>query len=110
MLSTSALFLLSRLTETSSLAQVMPALMLQSAGMGIFYSPSSSSILSAVERERYGVLVGFLVEPPPRPSGCTTTARACANGVQGITKNRIHRRVLQAVSVGNGEILPDAHR
>ena len=60
MLSTSALFLLSRLTETSSLAQVMPALMLQSAGMGIFYSPSSSSILSAVERERYGVLVGFL--------------------------------------------------
>jgi len=34
--------------------------MLQSAGMGIFYSPSSSSILSAVERERYGVLVGFL--------------------------------------------------
>lgn len=59
-LSTTALFLLSRLTETSSLAQVMPALMLQSAGMGIFYSPSSSSILSAVERERYGVLVGFL--------------------------------------------------
>ncbi len=59
-LSTTALFLLSRLTESSSLAQVMPALMLQSAGMGIFYSPSSSSILSAVERERYGVLVGFL--------------------------------------------------
>jgi len=60
LLSTAALFLLSRLTENSSLAQVMPALMLQSSGMGIFYSPSSSSILSAVARERYGVILGFL--------------------------------------------------
>lgn len=60
MLSTTALFLLSRLTEGSSLAQVMPALMLQSSGMGIFYSPSTSSILSAVKREGYGVILGFL--------------------------------------------------
>ena len=60
MLSTSSLFLLSRLTVSSSLAYVMPALMLQSAGMGVFYSPNSSSILSSVERERYGVLLGFL--------------------------------------------------
>ena len=59
-LSASALFLLSRLTVSSSLAQVMPALMLQSSGMGIFYSPNSSSILSAVERETYGVILGFL--------------------------------------------------
>ena len=59
-LSTTALFLLSRLTEGSSLAQVMLALMLQSSGMGVFYSPSSSSILSAVGKERYGVIVGFL--------------------------------------------------
>ena len=60
MLSTSALLLLSRLTASSSLVYVMPALMLQNAGMGIFYSPNSSSILSSVERERYGVLLGFL--------------------------------------------------
>ena len=58
--STMALLLLSRLTADSTLAMVMPALILQSSGMGMFYSPSSSSILSAVERERYGVLVGFL--------------------------------------------------
>ena len=60
MLSATALFLLSRLTESSSLAQVMTALMLQSSGMGIFYSPNTSSILSAVERERYGDVIGFL--------------------------------------------------
>ena len=59
-LSTMALALLSRLTADSTLAMVMPALILQRSWMGMFYSPSSSSILSAVERERYGVLVGFL--------------------------------------------------
>jgi len=59
-LSASGLFLLSRLTVDSSLFHVMPALMLQSAGMGMFYSPNSSSILSSVEREKYGVLLGFL--------------------------------------------------
>jgi hypothetical protein len=60
MLSTSSLFLLSRLTIDSSLFLVVPALILQSAGMGMFYSPNSSSILSSVERERYGVLLAFL--------------------------------------------------
>ena len=60
MLSASGLFLLSSLTVDSSLFHVMPALMLQSAGMGMFYSPNSSSILSSVEREKYGVLLGFL--------------------------------------------------
>ena len=59
-LSASGLFLLSSLTVDSSLFHVMPALMLQSAGMGMFYSPNSSSILSSVEREKYGVLLGFL--------------------------------------------------
>ncbi|MCI0823961.1 MAG: MFS transporter [Chloroflexi bacterium] len=59
-LSTTGLFLLSRLTEGSSLAHVMLALMLQSSGMGVFYSPSSSSILSTVGKEGYGVIVGFL--------------------------------------------------
>ena len=59
-LSAIGLFILSYSNEASSLFQVMPALMLMSSGMGIFYSPNSSSILSAVERERYGVVSGFL--------------------------------------------------
>ena len=34
-------------------------LMLQSAGTGLFHTPNNSSILSAVERERYGVVSGL---------------------------------------------------
>jgi len=52
--------LLSRLTEQSSLALVLPGLMLVSAGQGIFYSPNSSSVLSAVELERYGIVSALL--------------------------------------------------
>ena len=59
-LSTSALFLFSRLTETSPLYYVMIGMILQSTGMGVFYSPNTSSVLSAVERSRYGVVSAFL--------------------------------------------------
>ena len=34
--------------------------MLQSSGMGMFYSPNTSSILSAVRRNNHGVVSGFL--------------------------------------------------
>ena len=48
--------ILSRLSADSSLFHVIPALILTSSGMGTFYSPNSSSILSAVERENHGVI------------------------------------------------------
>lgn len=53
-------FLLSRLTEDSSLVTVFPALILTSIGMGTFYSPNSSSVLSAVEAEKYGIVSALL--------------------------------------------------
>ena len=59
-LSITGLFFLSRLTVDSSLAHVLPALILTSSGNGVFYSPNSSSILSAVEQEQYGVVMGLL--------------------------------------------------
>jgi MFS family permease len=59
-LSVTGLFILSRLTEGSSLALIMSGLILQSCGMGVFYSPNTSSVLSVVERERYGVVSAFL--------------------------------------------------
>ena len=59
-LSTTGLLVLASSTDQSSLLRVLPALMLLSSGMGVFYSPNSSSILSAVERDRYGVVSGFL--------------------------------------------------
>ena len=58
--SATGLFLLSRLTESSSLGTVMPALILTSGGMGIFYSPNTSSVLSSVELEKYGIVSSFL--------------------------------------------------
>ena len=58
--SATGLFILSRITESSSLFMVVPALMLMSSGMGIFYSPNSSSVLNAVGPARFGVVSGFL--------------------------------------------------
>ncbi len=52
--------ILSRVTETSHLWEVIPGLVLVNCGMGLFYSPNSSSVLSAVERDSYGVVSGFL--------------------------------------------------
>ena len=54
------LLILSRVTEYSSLWMVVPALMLMNTGMGIFYSPNSSSVMSTVGQVKYGVVSGFL--------------------------------------------------
>ena len=59
-LSITGVSILSNLSEDSSLFLVVPALMLQSSGMGMFYSPNTSSILSAVRRNNHGVVSGFL--------------------------------------------------
>ena len=58
--STVGLLVLSRVTETSHLYEVIPGLILVNCGMGMFYSPNSSSVLSAVGRDSYGVVSGFL--------------------------------------------------
>ena len=44
------------LTETSPLVFIIPMLMLQSVGTGLFNSPNNSSLLSAVERASYGIV------------------------------------------------------
>ena len=54
------LVILSRITETSPLREVIPGLILVNGGMGLFYSANSSSVLSSVGREAYGVVSGFL--------------------------------------------------
>ena len=59
-LSAVGLLILSRVTEDSSLFMVVPALMLMNAGMGIFYSPNTSSVMSTVGQVKYGVVSGFL--------------------------------------------------
>ena len=59
-ISTTGLFLLSRITETTPLAYVMGAMILQSAGLGIFNSPNNSAILSTVDQSKYGVVSGLV--------------------------------------------------
>ena len=60
LVSVTGLYLLSALNEASSLGLVMAGLIIQTTGTGIFNPPNNSSILSAVEPSRYGVVSGFL--------------------------------------------------
>lgn len=59
-LSATALYMISRLSVTSSLALVITAMVLQSAGTGLFNSPNNSSIFGAAERNRHGVVSALL--------------------------------------------------
>lgn len=54
------LLVLATLTPQSTLAPVMVGMVLQSFGMGMFSPPNNSSILSAVEPSKFGVISGFL--------------------------------------------------
>nr|MCS5668433.1 MFS transporter [Dehalococcoidia bacterium] len=106
MLSSLGLLLLSRLTIDSSLFLVISALMLQSAGMGMFYSPNSSSILSSVERERYGVLLAFinLVR-----NAANVTSVAMATAIVTATMGTMgYEPSLDAVRSGGGAGIADA--
>ena len=60
MLSALGLLVLSRVSELTPLGLVVAAMVVQSVGSGIFGAPNSSAVLSAVEREEYGVASGFL--------------------------------------------------
>ena len=56
-LSASASFILAAwLSEDFPVGWIVAMLMLQSAGTGLFNSPNNSSIMSAVDRSRYGVI------------------------------------------------------
>jgi EmrB/QacA subfamily drug resistance transporter len=58
--SATGLLILSFVKEDSSIWMVVPAMMLMNTGMGIFYSPNSSSVMNAVGMAKYGVVSGFL--------------------------------------------------
>ena len=55
-----SLLFLGRLTTDTAPWNVAVAMTMQGLGMGIFYTPNTSSVLSVVERERYGVATAFL--------------------------------------------------
>ena len=96
-----ALFALSAwLTKGSPLVFIIPVLMLVSAGIGLFNSPNNSSILSAVERSRYGV-VSALTQVTRNSANVssiaiTTSIVAATMGSMGFEPS------LEAVSTGAG--------
>ncbi len=51
---------LATISDNPPLWRVLGALFLQSLGMGFFFSPNSSAVLSTVERSRYGVATAFM--------------------------------------------------
>ena len=56
-LSSSALFTMAaQLSNRTPLTLIIPLLVLNTSGTGLFNAPNNSSILSAVERSRYGVV------------------------------------------------------
>ncbi len=83
-----ALFLLAiNLTEASPVKLIIPLLVLQSVGTGLFGSPNNSSILSAVERSRYGIM-----------SALTSLTRNSAN----ITSNAIATAIVVSTMASLG--------
>ena len=75
------------LTETSTVKLIIPILVLQSVGTGLFGSPNNSSIMSAVERSRYGIV-----------SALTSLTRNSAN----ITSNAIATAIVVATMASLG--------
>ena len=59
MLAVSMLFL-GRITVDTSPSMIASAMLLQGIGMGVFYPPNASSVLSVVEHSKYGVATAFL--------------------------------------------------
>jgi EmrB/QacA subfamily drug resistance transporter len=57
---TLGLLMLTRLDDGSSLPSVIAALIVLGAGFGIFSSPNTNAVMSAVERRHYGVASGML--------------------------------------------------
>ena len=77
LVSASGLILLSTVTVNTPVALVVASFVFSSMGMGMFNSPNSSSIFSAVEREKFGV-VGALTQLMRNSANVTSIAIATA--------------------------------
>ena len=54
------LFLLTRISESSSLWMVMAGMIVASSGMGMFNSPNNAAIFSTAEQGKFGVVSGLI--------------------------------------------------
>ena len=60
MLASVGIFTISRVSETTPLAVIIGAMVVQSAGTGLFGSPNSASIFASAEGNRHGVVSALL--------------------------------------------------
>lgn len=97
-----SLLFLGRLTTDTAPWNVAVAMSMQGLGMGIFYTPNTSSVLSVVERERYGVATAFLNMTRNTASvagvGMVTSIVTFAMASQGFEPS------LDAVAAGGGGV------
>ena len=93
------LLIMTRLTPSSSILLVLPALICHSSGMGIFYSPNVSAVLSTVTRSRYGVVSAFL--NLVRNSGNVTSIAMATAIVTATMGSQGYRPSLEYVQAGD---------
>ncbi len=98
--SMAGLLILATLSPSSPLALAMAGMILQSAGIGIFNAPNNSSILSAVEQSKYGVITGFLNLVRNAGNLCSVALGTAI--VTGTMAALGHPPTLSAVSEGGG--------
>ena len=106
-LSAAGLFILgTRLSVASPLAFIIPVLVLRGSGVGMFNSPNNSSILSAVERSKYGV-VSALTQLTRNTANVTSVSLATAVVTATMSARGLEPR-LDQVSVGPGSLVAQA--
>jgi len=94
------LFMVTRLTEASSLGLVVPALVMHGLGNGMFQASNHSSMLGAVEPKRYGVASAFV---NLNRNTASVTGIAIATTIVVVTMGNMgYEPSLDAVSEGGG--------
>lgn len=100
-ISTCAFIVFSRMTIDTSPAHVLLGLSMQGIGMGLFSSPNTSSIMSSVSKDDYGIASAFLntTRTSANLSGVAiaTTIVTVTMGLMGFEPS------LSAVSAGGGD-------
>ena len=94
---------MSRMDEVADVQVVVAALLMLGLGMGLFYSPNASAVLSTVDTRRYGVATAFLnmVRNTANVTGValSTSIVTAAMSAQGLEPS------LDAVSSAGGDAI-----
>lgn len=93
--------LLSRILDNPFVGVVVAAMVMQGVGMGGFYSPNASAVLSTVERPRYGVATAFL--NLTRTTANVTGVALATTIVTAVMASQGYPPSLEAVASGGGE-------